>query len=102
MQIKRQVIDAHHHLWDLDACHYPWLMERGVMRFFGDPTPIQRNYLAQELQHDAADFDLLGSVHVQVGVAPGDELRETEWLSNVADADGLPTAVVAFCDLSAR
>ncbi|MEC7475842.1 MAG: amidohydrolase, partial [Pseudomonadota bacterium] len=38
------MIDAHHHLWDLSACHYPWLMEKGVKRFFGDPAPIQKNY----------------------------------------------------------
>ena len=31
------VIDAHHHLWDLNAVRYTWLMERGVKRFFGDP-----------------------------------------------------------------
>ena len=35
-------LDAHHHLWDLSAVSYPWLEARGVRRFFGDPTPIQR------------------------------------------------------------
>ena len=42
------MIDAHHHLWDLNAVNYPWLMEKGKRRFFGDPTPIQRNYLIDE------------------------------------------------------
>ena len=23
-----QIIDAHHHLWDLDKVEYPWLMVR--------------------------------------------------------------------------
>ena len=41
------MIDAHHHLWDLEAVSYPWLMANGVKRFFGDPTPIQRNYLIE-------------------------------------------------------
>jgi predicted TIM-barrel fold metal-dependent hydrolase len=84
---KRRIIDAHHHLWDLGACHYPWLMERGVPRFFGNPEPIQRNYLASELRADASDFELAGSVHIQVGVAPGDEVRESEWLSKSAVLD---------------
>jgi len=75
--IERRIIDAHHHLWDLDACHYPWLMERGVIRFFGDPAPIQRNYLASELRADAANYELAGSVHIQVGVAGGDEVNES-------------------------
>ncbi len=95
----RRIVDAHHHLWDLDACHYPWLMARGVKRFFGDPTPIQKNYLVSDLRDDASDYELAGSVHVQVGVAPGEELRETEWLQQVADTAGLPSAIVAFCEL---
>ncbi|MGI9233016.1 MAG: amidohydrolase family protein [Woeseiaceae bacterium] len=95
----RRIVDAHHHLWDLNACHYPWLMARGVTRFFGDPTPIQKNYLVPDLRDDAADYELAASVHVQVGVAPGDELKETAWLQETGDATGLPSAIVAFCEL---
>lgn len=94
-----KIIDAHHHLWDLGAVHYPWLMTRGVRRFFGDPAPIQKNYLVGDLRADAAGFDLAGSVHVQVGVEPGDELSETEWLQNTGDTEGLPSAIVAYCEL---
>ena len=97
----RAIVDAHHHLWDLEACHYPWLMERGVVRFFGDPAPIQRNYLAGDLVSDAGNYELEGSVHIQVGVAPGDEVRESSWLSGSAQETGLPSALVAFCDLAA-
>lgn len=95
----RRIIDAHHHLWDLNACHYPWLMARGVTRFFGDPTAIQKNYVVADLREDAADYELVASVHVQVGVAPGDELKETAWLQQTSDGDGLPSAIVAFCEL---
>ena len=95
----RQIIDAHHHLWDLDACNYPWLMAKGVKRFFGDPAPIQKNYLVQDLREDARHYDVIASVHIQVGVAPGDEVAETAWLQRVADAEGLPSAIVAYCDL---
>jgi len=100
MTDRRRIIDAHHHLWNLDACHYPWLMEKGVVRFFGDPAPIQKNYLVADLVEDAASFELAGSVHVQVGVADGDEVRETEWLEATAERDGLPSAIVAYCDLA--
>lgn len=95
----RCIVDAHHHLWDLDACHYPWLMARGVTRFFGDPAPIQKNYLVDDLRDDAVDYELVASVHVQVGVALGDELKETAWLQQTGEDTGLPTAIVAFCEL---
>ena len=105
------IIDAHHHLWDLRACRYPWLMARGVRRFFGDPTPIQKNYLVADLLRDAAPLQVEKSVHVQVGVADEDVIEETRWLQRVADsgegqvlpnAQGLPNAIVAFCDLASE
>lgn len=95
----RRIVDAHHHLWDLNACNYPWLMARGVERFFGDPAPIQKNYLIDDLRSDAGDYELDASVHIQVGVAEGDELKETEWLQTVAKDFGLPSAIVAYCAL---
>lgn len=95
----RKIVDAHHHLWDLTACDYPWLMARGVQRFFGDPAPIQKNYLVEDLLDDAASYELEASVHIQVGVAPGHELQETAWLQKCSDERGLPSAIVAFCEL---
>ena len=70
----RRIVDAHHHLWDLEACDYPWLMAKGVTRFFGDPTPIQKNYLVSDLRRDAHHYQVDASVHIQVGVAPGREI----------------------------
>jgi predicted TIM-barrel fold metal-dependent hydrolase len=102
-QLPRSIIDAHHHLWDLQALEYPWLMARGVKRFFGDPTAIQCNYLQRDLARDAQNFKLLGSVHVQVGVADCDVIAETRWLQKVADdptGNGTPNAIVAYCDLA--
>lgn len=98
----RSIVDAHHHLWDLQACEYPWLMARGVERFFGDPTPIQKNYLVDDLRKDAGSYSLDASVHIQVGVAPGYEVRETEWLQQAGDEEGLPSAIVAYCDLDSE
>ena len=60
------LIDAHHHLWDLDAVDYPWLNAKGVYRFFGDPTPIQRNYLLGEFRKEASEQGIRASVHIQV------------------------------------
>lgn len=100
MTAKRQIFDAHHHLWSLIACHYPWLMARGARRFFGDPTPIQRDYLIDEFMGDAADFELVGSTHIQVGTKEEDAVIETKWLQDVnSGSGGIPAAIVAFADL---
>lgn len=97
------IVDAHHHLWDLRACHYPWLMARGVKRFFGDPTPIQKNYLISDFFRDIGDLPVSASIHVQVGVEEDQSVAETRWLQSVADTEagqGFPQGIVAFCNLA--
>jgi predicted TIM-barrel fold metal-dependent hydrolase len=95
-----RIVDAHHHLWDLNAVHYPWLMERGVRRFFGDPTPIQKDYLARDLRADIGALPIVKSVHIQVGVAPEDSVKETLWLEQHGKTHGLPHGIIAFVDLT--
>ncbi|MEM0984946.1 MAG: amidohydrolase family protein [Pseudomonadota bacterium] len=101
MSVHDRIVDAHHHLWDLSHCHYPWLMEKGVRRFFGDPTPIQKDYVARDFLSDIGDLEVTKTVHIQVGVAPEDAVKETAWLQSTAEAFGLPHAIVAFADLTA-
>lgn len=95
-----RIIDAHHHLWQLDAVNYPWLMQKGVRRFFGDPAPIQKNYLVQDFEKDIGSLPVVSSVHIQVGAATNESVAETAWLQNCADTQGRPGAIVAFADLS--
>ena len=93
-------IDSHHHLWDLKAVHYPWLMEFGKPRFFGDPTPIQRDYLLEEHRAISQNHGFAASVHIQVGADDG--LAEARWVDQVAHANtDWPMVQVAFCDLTA-
>jgi predicted TIM-barrel fold metal-dependent hydrolase len=94
------MIDSHHHLWDLNAVNYPWLMAKGEPRFFGDPAPIQRNFLLEEFRAVSAPLGVSGSVHIQVGAADG--LEEAQWVQSIADANpGWPMVQVVFCDLTA-
>jgi len=95
------IIDAHHHLWNLRAVNYPWLLADGQRRFFGDPAPIQRDYQVADFRRDIADLPVVGSVHIQVGARADDNLAETRWLQAQAEREGLPSAIVAFCDLAA-
>tara|TARA_B000000557_G_scaffold145427_1_gene118007 strand:- start:147 stop:1028 length:882 start_codon:yes stop_codon:yes gene_type:complete len=93
------MIDAHHHLWDLDAVDYPWLMEKGKKRFFGDPTSIQRNYTIDEHIELAGAHGFKASVHIQVGAA--NALEEAKWVDKIAKQNpSWPMVQVAFCDLS--
>ena len=94
-------IDAHHHLWDLEKVDYPWLMARGQERFFGDPSPIQRNYPVSEFRAEAEAFRIEASVHVQVGAS--DPMEEARWVQSIADDNPMwPAAQVAFCDLASE
>ena len=93
------MIDAHHHLWDLGAVDYPWLMEKGKKRFFGDPTSIQRNYTIDEHIELAGAHGFKASVHIQVGAA--NALEEAKWVDKIAKQNpSWPMVQVAFCDLS--
>ena len=97
------LIDAHHHLWDpvsnRSGIGYHWLRDIGAPKPFGDPTPIQRDYLLDEFRSES-EHELIGSVHVQVDGALPDPVAETRWLDALANEHGLPSAVVALADLS--
>ena len=95
-------VDAHIHLWDLERLRYPWLTAP-----FADDGPngsveaIARTYLPADYRREMAQWNVVGAVHVDAGAHPGDALRETEWLDGLADAEGLPDAIIAFAALDA-
>jgi predicted TIM-barrel fold metal-dependent hydrolase len=100
LRLRGGVVDAHHHLWNLSAVRYPWLEARGVKRFFGDPSPIQHDYLLDDFRADLGDLPIVASVHVQVGAAPGQELAETDWLEAESARAEWPLTIVAAVDLA--
>ncbi len=87
-------VDAHLHLWDRDRLRYPWLDEP-------DKASIAATYTVADHRAAAADWNLVGAVHVDAGAHPDDGERETDWLNDVADATGLPTAIIARVELDA-
>ena len=78
-------------------------MVRGVTRFFGDPTPIQHNYLVNDFLDDIGNLPVTKSVHIQVGADISDSVRESHWLQSEAERtpQGMPSAIIAYCDLGA-
>ncbi len=93
-------IDAHVHLWDLKRISYPWLTppfsEDGPN---GSVEPIARTYLLPDYLADAEGWDVRGIVHVDAGAVPEAALDETDWLQDMADANGMPNAIVGFAAL---
>ena len=93
-------VDAHVHLWDLERISYPWLTPP-----FADDGPngsvegISKTYLLDDYLADAAGWDVRGIVHVDAGAEGSAALAETEWLQEMADARGMPNAIVAFAAL---
>jgi predicted TIM-barrel fold metal-dependent hydrolase len=90
------LVDAHHHLWDLDRHYYPWLDDRPERDFFlGNYDALKRNYLPDDYRRDAARHNVLATVHCEAEWDRDDQVGETEWLSAVHAATGMPTAIVA-------
>jgi predicted TIM-barrel fold metal-dependent hydrolase len=98
-----RIVDSHHHFWNLQENHYPWLTGPVTKRVCGDYSAIRRNYLPEDLFRDASGLILAKSVHVQAEHDHGDPVRETRWLQSIADHPanrGFPCAIVAYADLS--
>jgi predicted TIM-barrel fold metal-dependent hydrolase len=93
-------VDAHVHLWDLGAIHYPWLMppfsDDGPN---GSVEPIAKTYLLDDYLSDAKRWDIRGMVHIDAGAQASAAIDETRWLQGYADTRGLPSAIVGFAAL---
>lgn len=97
------ILDAHHHLWDLKANYYPWLTDHITTRVCGEYSAIRTNYLLEDFFKDAADVNLVKSIHIQAEHDHADPVKETRWLQMVADSPGsrgFPHGIIAYADLS--
>ncbi|MBF9058676.1 amidohydrolase family protein [Rhodobacterales bacterium HKCCSP123] len=95
-------IDAHHHVWAPDSrgdeIGYGWLRDIGAPKPFGDPTPIQRDYLWDEFLSETP-VRPLASVHVQTDGALPDPVAETRFVAETAGSHRV--AIVGLADLCA-
>jgi predicted TIM-barrel fold metal-dependent hydrolase len=97
-----RIIDAHHHLWDLNALSYPWLTTDVQPKSYGDYAAIRQDYVIEDFLADVDGAGVTTSVHLAAGAA--DLFAETRWLEELAnDTDrsrGFPHAIVAGADLT--
>ena len=99
---KLAAVDAHHHLWDLETNHYPWLTPSPEGGPLPDFEKLCQNYLLADFRADCANQHIVKSVHVQAEHDEEDPVRETAWLQAVADdpaSCGFPHAIVAGANL---
>jgi predicted TIM-barrel fold metal-dependent hydrolase len=97
---RLKVVDPHLHFWDTDQVSYPWLDNR-TLAFSGDNRLLPVPYDVAAFLRDAADVDVLMSVHVEAN--PASSIAEAQWLQRLADDPGNrghPHGIVAYADLS--
>lgn len=82
------IIDAHHHLWDIGMNCHPWLAPKGGdMGGMSGIAPLRRDYLPADYRRDAANQNVVATVHVEASWRPDDCVGETRWLDTL-DTDG--------------
>jgi predicted TIM-barrel fold metal-dependent hydrolase len=87
------LIDAHHHLWDLDRRPQPWLDEPAL-------TSISRTFTPGDLRSTATHPIAGRHLHSTVAVQCMPDMPETEDLLALAEQEPLIEAVVGWADLT--
>lgn len=92
-----RIVDAHHHLWDLNAGHYPWLQEDYDAKTFilGEYEPLTHNFMPTEYLAARGNAKVVATVHIEAERARNEQLDETRWLHEIKVKWGFPNAVVA-------
>lgn len=89
------IVDAHHHIWDLEGdLSYPWL-SNNKHAYQGDNTAIRRTYLPAEYRRDSALHNVVATVFVEAEARRDLQVQETEWVTAQAARHGFPNAIVA-------
>jgi predicted TIM-barrel fold metal-dependent hydrolase len=95
-QNKIRIVDAHHHLWDLKGpVTYSWLI-KPRQDMVGDYSKIQTNFLPADYLRESRSYDVVATVHIEAEADHATEqLRETQWLTQVNADNGFPNVLVA-------
>jgi predicted TIM-barrel fold metal-dependent hydrolase len=91
------IVDAHHHLWQLSGgpLYYPWLQDSKPHEFFlGDYGSLKRDYLPADYRRDAAQHQVVKTVHVEAECSRDQQVAETRWLTQINRLHGMPNAIV--------
>lgn len=84
------IIDSHVHLYDPAVLSYPWMA--------GEPG-LNKVHSPADFTTACGPIQVDGIVFVEVDAAPGDRLKEAEWVTDLARRDGRIKAIVAAAPL---
>lgn len=90
-----QIVDAHHHLWDLSTGRYDWLTGAPKPFLLGDYTALRRDYLPEDYRLHAHGLRVIATVHVEAECDRAKALDETRWVHEQHARTGMPNVVVA-------
>ena len=85
-----KIIDTHQHLWDTENLEYPWLEGFDL---------LAKRYTAQDYREAIGDLNVVKSVHVEGDPAETEVVKEVEWLTEIAETDGMIGAIAAAAPL---
>ena len=85
-----RIIDTHQHLWDTANLEYPWLEGFDL---------LAARYTAQDYRKAVGDLNVVASVHVEGDPAETEVVKEVEWLTQIAETDGMIGAIAAAAPL---
>lgn len=91
-----EIVDCHHHFWDLSRKNHPWLCDPVPVHFrYGDYSSIKHNYFPADYRRDVAPYRVVKTVHEEAWWDRRDPVAETHWLDGITKEHGLPNACVA-------
>jgi predicted TIM-barrel fold metal-dependent hydrolase len=97
---RLDLVDAHHHLLNLEAVDYPWIRRRSppLEALLDNYYDIAHDYDVDDYLTEVEDERLVKSVACEFGSA--DPVEEAAWVQRQADAHGFPHAFIAGIDLA--
>lgn len=96
LDLQFDIVDSHHHLFDLSHVYYPWLTDKPEPHFLlGDYDRIKCNFLPADYRAQASGLRVVNTVHVEAEADHENSISETRWLDQIMRTDSLPNAVIA-------
>lgn len=85
------ILDAHVHLWDPAALHYPWLEEHAALR---------RSFSPADYSRAVGRLPVERYLLVEGNCLPAQSLSEVQYFTRVAESDPRIAGIVAFAELA--
>ena len=90
-----EILDSHHHFWDLDKNYYPFLSDKIDPDFFlGNYEMIRQNYLPVDYEKDIKNHNVIGTIHCEAEWDRNNQVGETKWIENLAKKNKFPNAII--------